>query len=260
MEQRCGLPPPNTIVGVQIHPIRLPMLLDWINIQARTHGRVSVMYANAHAINLAQHNPFFRAALNTATVVFCDGQGLRIGAALLGHPLPERFTPPDWIDQLVRRVAGPNQRVMLIGGLPGVAERAAARMQAWAPTTTFVYEHGYFTLGSAEERLLLERIALIRPQLLLIGMGMPRQELWLQRHMHHLPVGVAMTVGALFDYLAGELPRAPRWVTDSGFEWAARLVVEPQRLWRRYLLGNPYFFWLVLRQRLRERSTHRWKR
>jgi N-acetylglucosaminyldiphosphoundecaprenol N-acetyl-beta-D-mannosaminyltransferase len=96
----------------------------------------------------------------------------------------------------------------------------------------------------------LQAINATSPDILLVGLGMPIQERWLMENWGFVKAKVALPVGALFDYLAGEIPRAPHWMTDHGLEWLGRLIVEPRRLWRRYLLGNPRFLWLVLKQRL----------
>ena len=112
-------------------------------------------------------------------------------------------------------------------------------------------QHGYFDKSpdSVENEAVLQAINATRPDILLVGLGMPLQERWLMENWDRIEAKVALPVGALFDYLAGEFPRAPRWMTDHGLEWLGRLIIEPRRLWRRYLLGNPRFLWQVLKQR-----------
>jgi len=243
------LPAPHSIGGVQVHPIRLTELCAWMMQAVATQQRVAVMYTNAHAVNLAQHDPRFREALNSADVVFCDGQGVRLAAALLGCPLPARFTPPDWIHQLASLCAQRQYRLFLLGAKPGVAEHAARRLQDGFPDLQVTTHHGYFDAGGNEAVLGL--INASGAHVLLVGMGMPLQEQWIRDNLPRLTVNVAMSVGALFDYLGGGVTRGPRWLTDHGFEWLCRLWFEPRRLWRRYLVGNPAFVWLVLRQWLR---------
>ena len=98
---------------------------------------------------------------------------------------------------------------------------------------------------------MVAQINVASPGVLLVGFGMPTQEIWLDANWPDLTVNVALTVGALFDYVAAAVPRAPRWATDNGLEWLGRLLIEPRRLGRRYLVGNPLFVWRVLGQRLR---------
>ena len=249
------LPTAYMIGGVPVHPLRLATLLAWLEQALETRQRAFVAYANVHAINLAQHDAAFRQALTSAEVVFCDGQGLRLGAALLGHALPERFTPPDWIDGLAARCASGGYRVFLLGGRPGVAEIAAQRLRQRHPGLQVAGHHGYFLATPADEAAVLAAIEVFQPDLLLVGLGMPLQECWVAAQRDRIAAPVIMTVGALFDYLAGAVARGPRWLTDNGFEWLCRLWYEPRRLWRRYLLGNPHFGWLVLRQWVNRRGV-----
>jgi N-acetylglucosaminyldiphosphoundecaprenol N-acetyl-beta-D-mannosaminyltransferase len=254
-DQNTALPAAHRIGGVPIHPIRLADLLGWIEQAIRAQQRTIVAYANIHAINLAQRDTSFRQALNSADIVFCDGQGLRLGAALLGHLLPERFTPPDWIDAAAAGCAARAERIFLLGGQPGVALEAACRLRSRHPGLQIAAHHGYFLASPTDEADTLDAIRTFQPALLLVGMGMPLQECWVIAHRDQIAAPVVMTVGALFDYLAGKVARGPRWLTDNGFEWLCRLWYEPQRLWRRYLLGNPAFMLLVARQWYAERRA-----
>lgn len=243
-------PQPRRIDGLPVHPLRLAELLALLEGAIVGDGRLTVFYANVHAANLAQRDAAFRAAYEAADLVFCDGQGLRLGAAILGEPLPERFTPPDWIDALAATCAARGAGLFLLGGRPGVAERAAARLTARHPGLPTGAHHGYFLGSPADEAAALEAVGAFAPAVLLVGMGMPLQERWVAERRAALAAPVVMTVGALFDYLGDSVPRGPRWLTDNGLEWLCRLYYEPRRLWRRYLLGNPSFMLRVLRARL----------
>ncbi|TML25261.1 MAG: WecB/TagA/CpsF family glycosyltransferase, partial [Actinobacteria bacterium] len=114
--------------------------------------------------------------------------------------------------------------------------------------------HGYFDPESPHADRVVEDINASGANLLLVGMGTPKQELWVQRRAEQLDVDVLWTVGALLDYMAGRVPRAPRWLADHGLEWIFRLAMEPQRMWRRYLLGNPIFLSRVMHERQRARA------
>ena len=240
------------ICGVRVHGFTQPQLLDWMTKILQSQQRATVFYANAHAINLAQANPDFRQALNTAQVVFCDGVGVRLAARWLGHPLPQRFTPPDWIGLLATRCAEQGHAMMLLGARPGIAQCAAERLVAQAPGLMTTALHGYFDRHGPDNERVIDAVNASGAQVLLVGMGMPQQELWIQQNRACLNANLVLSVGALFDYLAGTVKRGPRWLTDSGFEWLTRLYYEPARLWRRYILGNPQFLWHVMQQWLRQ--------
>ncbi|MGB0385109.1 MAG: WecB/TagA/CpsF family glycosyltransferase [Ardenticatenaceae bacterium] len=252
--RRVSLPVPHTIAGVKVHPLRLETVLAWIKQAITERQRTTIMYANAYAINLAQRDPAFLHALNQAEITFCDGYGVRLAAELLKQPLPQRFTPPDWIDDLMALCTEHKYRLFLLGAKPGVAANAAHQIQTRFPQLEIATHHGYFSTHGTQNEAVRNKINAASPHILLVGMGMPRQEIWIEqnRHRHNAPVVIA--VGALFDYLAGQIKRGPRWLTDSGGEWLWRLCCEPRRLWRRYLLGNPAFVWLVLREWITKRQ------
>ena len=141
------------------------------------------------------------------------------------------------------------QSVYLLGSEPGVAADAAERLHRWYPPLDVAgTHHGYFELGSEHDERVIEDINARRPDIVLVGMGSPKQELWVQRNAHRVDTDVLWTVGALFDYVSGRVPRAPAWLADNGLEWIFRLAIEPQRMWRRYLLGNPVFVSRVMAQ------------
>jgi N-acetylglucosaminyldiphosphoundecaprenol N-acetyl-beta-D-mannosaminyltransferase len=133
-----------------------------------------------------------------------------------------------------------------------VARQACARLVQTYPRLGVVgTHHGYFEPGSDHDDRVVEDINARSPSILLVGMGTPKQELWVQRNAERLNVDVLWTVGALFDVVSGKVPRAPGWLADNGLEWIFRLAIEPGRMWRRYLLGNPVFIHRVQKARAR---------
>ena len=212
-----------------------------------------VLNVNTHCLNLCHDDPALRGFLNSADVVFCDGAGVMFAARLLGRRIPERITYADWAWRLAAFAEAEGLSLFLLGARPGVAEEAARRLKARHPALPISgVHHGYFdhAAGSPENETVLREIQAARPDLLLVGLGMPLQEHWLMQNRHRIEAGVALTGGAVFDYVSGSLRRGPRLLTDNGFEWLARLLVEPRRLWRRYLFGNPIFLLRILGQRL----------
>jgi len=208
-----------------------------------------VMYANAHVLNQSARNVELRGALESADLVYCDGYGVRLAAKALDAPIPHRMTGADWIWSLAAMCEQTHESVYLLGSEPGVASRAAARLSATFPALEVVgHHHGYFEVDSPHDDRVIEDINARKPSILLVGMGTPKQELWVQANAHRLDVDVLWTVGALFDVVSGKVPRAPGWLADNGLEWIFRLAIEPGRMWRRYLLGNPVFMRRVMSQ------------
>jgi N-acetylglucosaminyldiphosphoundecaprenol N-acetyl-beta-D-mannosaminyltransferase len=209
-----------------------------------------VMYANAHVINEAQARPELLAALHYADLVYCDGYGVRLAARALGLDIPHRMTGADWVWGLATLCEAEGRSVYLLGSEPGVAAEAARRLQRWYPGLQVAgTHHGFFEPGSPHDERVVEDLNAKRPDIVLVGMGTPKQELWVQHNAPRVEAGVLWTVGALFDYVSGRTPRAPGWLADNGLEWIFRLAIEPQRMWRRYLLGNPVFVSRVMAAR-----------
>ena len=219
--------------------------------------RALVMHVNAHGLNLAYRRPWLRETLNSADVVFCDGAGVALAARMLGRPSLKRFTHADEMWRLAEFAQERGLSLFFLGALPGVAERAADRLRERYPGLKIAgVRHGYFdkSAGSPENEAVVAEINAARPNVLVVGFGMSIQERWLRENWDRLDgVNVAMTLGAIFDYVSGELKRGPRLLVDHGLESVARLIVEPRRLWRRYVVGNPLFLLRVLKQRLAQR-------
>jgi N-acetylglucosaminyldiphosphoundecaprenol N-acetyl-beta-D-mannosaminyltransferase len=244
------------ILGVGVDPIGVEELHARIGRLIRGGGHALVLNVNAHALNLAYRDPTLREVFDRADIVFCDGAGIMLAARMLGGSIPERITYADWIWELAEFAEAEGFSLFLLGARPGVTKGAAERLrERFEGLRIAGVRHGYFdrVAGSAENEAVVEEINASRPDILVVGFGMPLQERWLAENWEKIDARVALTGGAVFDYVSGELRRGPRILTDHGFEWLARLLVEPGRLWRRYILGNPVFLLRVLRQVARER-------
>lgn len=245
------LPAPVELCGAPVHPVTLDRTLGFIEASIRMRRQAMVLNVNAHAVEVANRDPRFREILWSAPLVFCDGKGVQWAARLLGTPLPERFTPPDWIHRLTSTCAREGWGMFLLGGAPGVADEAADFLRVRHPGLSVHAHHGYFEKAGPQNDEVVRLINTSGARVLLVGFGMPLQEYWISENLPVLGPRVALSVGALLDYLAGRVYRAPDWMTRSGFEWLARLLVEPRRLWRRYLIGNTRFIARVASRRIR---------
>ena len=201
-----------------------------------------VMYANAHVLNQTHLVPELRRILRTSDLVYCDGYGVRLAARLLDVESPHRMTGADWIWDLAALCEQRELSLYLLGSDHGIAARAGTQLQVRHPGLRIAgTHHGYFDPDSPHGERVLEDIEATQPDIVLIGMGSPKQELWADAVADRCDSPVLWTVGALFDYVSGQVPRAPSWLADNGWEWIFRLAVEPRRMWKRYLLGNPAF-------------------
>lgn len=239
-----------TILGVPVHILTREVLLWQVSCFVGAQRRAQVMYANAHTLNMAFQQPALRHAMQQADLVYCDGFGVKVGAQLLGTAMPERMTGADWIYDLCTVCRQRSYSLYLLGGRDGFAASAAGLLRERYPGLQILGTHqGYFEHDGEENRLLVEEINALQPDILLVGLGTPLQELWIARNAERLEVPVIWAVGALMDFVVGRLPRAPQWMLNHGLEWLGRLLAEPRRLWKRYVIGNPIFLWRVLKQR-----------
>ena len=207
-----------------------------------------LVLANAHTLNLAYDDPAYRRVLQTASLVLRDGVGVELAMRLAGQRPHHNFVGTDFVPHLLAALGRRELRVFLFGAEPGVADAAARALVRQAPNVRVV--------GTAAGRGAFARVVQLvraaRPHVLLVALGNPLQERWIHDNLARLGVPLSIGVGALFDYLAGRVRRAPGWMLQLRAEWLFRLVVEPRRLWRRYLMGNPRFVWRVFRSRRRE--------
>lgn len=239
------------IFGVRVHALTVEELHRAFADVIDNDRQALVLNVNVHCLNLAYDRPWLVEFLNRADLVYCDGEGVVLGARLLNQQLPGRITLADWLWELADFAQARDYSLYFLGAREGVAHKAAQRLQERFPNLRIGTHHGYFdkTPGSAENERIIELVNDSRPEILIIGFGMPLQEEWLLANWPKLNAHIVIAGGAIFDFISGELKRAPRWMNDNGMEWLGRLLIEPRRLWQRYVVGNPLFVARVLRER-----------
>jgi N-acetylglucosaminyldiphosphoundecaprenol N-acetyl-beta-D-mannosaminyltransferase len=208
---------------------------------------------NLHSIYLFARDSQFRRFYAEARTVHIDGMSLVYIARLFGFPVrrEHRVTYLDWIFPLMETSAQRGWRVFYLGGKPGVAEKASQRLKQRFPELHLDTHHGYFEKTTAENDLVVEKINSYRPNILMVGMGMPIEEHWVLNNSSRIHPCVIMVPGACFDYIAGAVAMPPRWMGRIGLEWLFRLASEPRRLWRRYLVEPWYILVLIVKELFR---------
>jgi N-acetylglucosaminyldiphosphoundecaprenol N-acetyl-beta-D-mannosaminyltransferase len=210
----------------------------------------TVFTPNVDHIVLAETDLRFREAYRRAALSLVDGQPVRWTARLLGAPLPSKISGSDLARPLLVRAAQSGFRVFFLGGAPGVAEAARSKLEAEVPELLVCGTDAPKVDMSAPKETRAEIVARLRdarPDLVLVCMGAPKQELLATELAHAFPEAVFVCVGAAIDFLAGTARRAPSWMSRAGLEWAYRLAKEPRRLWRRYLVQDPKYVAVVAR-------------
>lgn len=243
--------PSYKLLGVRVDALTEEGLSELIREAAAGNRRSLVLNHNLHSLYFYHHDPAIRKLYDRADHVHVDGMPLVWAGRLLGYPLTRenRLTSVDWLPSVLRSCARDGLRVFFLGSKPGVPERATARFLEDAPELRVRTHHGYFDAapGSPENERVLREINDYRPHVLMVGMGMPRQERWILDNLDSLRATTIWNLGAFMDYAAGAVPTPPRWMARLGFEWLARLAAEPDRLWRRYLLEPPFALGLLAR-------------
>ncbi len=238
------------ILGVRVHRITMGEALNEIARLVESGGEHYVVTVNPEFVMTARRWPGFRRVLNAADLSLPDGIGLVLASRFLGMPVPERVAGSDLVPRLAGIAAERGWGLFLLGAAPGVADRAADALRSRFPRLRIA---GTFA-GSPRpehEGEILPLIQEAKPEILLVAYGAPAQEMWIARNLPRVHVPLAMGVGGVFDFLAGEKKRAPMWARRIGVEWLFRLAQEPRR-WRRQL-ALPRFALLVAMEWMRRK-------
>lgn len=245
-----SVPAAISIRKIQLTNLAMDDVLNALHAAVVKKVATRVAFVNADCVNIAARDHGYLADLQAMDWVFADGIGVKLAGQLLQQPVRANVNGTDLFPRLCEEMAREGRRLFLLGAAPGVAQAAGNWALSTYPGLVLAgTHHGYY---SADELpALLEGIRLAQADVLLVGMGAPRQERWIQAHAAATGATVVMGVGGLFDYYAGNIPRAPLWMRRSGLEWLFRLLQEPRRLARRYLIGNWIFMMRVIGDRLR---------
>ncbi|GAB4499065.1 MAG: WecB/TagA/CpsF family glycosyltransferase [Anaerolineales bacterium] len=238
------------ISGIQIADCDKQALLNQVFDWAKQPQPRTILYVNAHCLNLAARLPDYRTRLQQADLVYADGISVVWASRFLGQPRLHKITGRDWINDFSAQAAQKAIKMFILAGQPGIAERAAHHLQShWHNLNIVGTADGYFSTRTESETL--QHIAATAPDVLFVGRGSPLQEHWIAANRPRLNVPVVWAVGALFDYVAGIEKPVPMWMNRLALEWLWRLLINPRDKWRRYLLGNPEFVVRVFIERLR---------
>ena len=242
------------IGGIEIDKYSFDEVLENIANHILGKGKPSyVVTPNAQHIISLQKDNRFREIYRKAFLVVPDGVSLLWSAKFLQTPLNGRVNGTDLFERLCEVAQEKGLKVFLLGGRPGAAEKAKETLQKRLPGIQIVGTHcpPYgFESQEKEVALINTKIKAAAPDILFVGLGAPKQEYWIHDNYQELGVPISVGIGVSFELVANMVQRAPIWMQKWGLEWLFRLIVEPKRLWKRYIMGNPQFLWLVLMQRL----------
>jgi N-acetylglucosaminyldiphosphoundecaprenol N-acetyl-beta-D-mannosaminyltransferase len=242
------------LLGLRIDNLTMDQALQRI-VDSAMHSATApttalhVAFVNADCANIAYRDLHYRAVLRRAGLVLADGIGLKLAGRLLGRDVRENVNGTDLFPRLCQMLEQHTLSLYLLGARPGVARAVAAWVEQHYPQLPLAgYRDGYFVVE--ELPAVIAAIQATGARVLLVALGAPRQDVWLAEHLTECGAAVGIGVGGLFDFYSGRLPRAPLWMREVGMEWSFRLLIEPRRMWRRYIVGNNLFLWRVLLERL----------
>ena len=245
------------IGSIWIDQITLMEALDSIERLVDSRRGGAVFTPNVDHLVTAESDAALREAYATADLALVDGMPVVWASRLLGTPLPERISGADLTPILLERAAHRGLRVYLFGALPGVADKAAERLRDRGIVVAGTASPVVGLTAQPDEDEIVAQISAARPDLVLVALGSPKQELFIHRNARQLAPAVCIGVGATLDFLAGTVRRAPRWMSRAGLEWLFRLIQEPRRLARRYLWNDPRFAFIVWKTLQAPRATRR---
>jgi N-acetylglucosaminyldiphosphoundecaprenol N-acetyl-beta-D-mannosaminyltransferase len=237
-------PPVLHFFGIAVTNTKMDEAVDWMVKRVQNRITTFIAFVNPDCLNIAYGHENYRQVLSQADRVLPDGIGINLGCRMMGVSLLANINGTDLFPRLCERAAAEGLSLFLLGARPGVAEAVARNMQERFPGLAIAgVQDGYF--NPEETGRVIDAINRSQADILLVAFGAPKQEQWLAEHHDTLKPWVRVGVGGLFDFYSGRFPRAPIWMREIGMEWAWRLLQEPSRMWRRYLIGNPLFLYRV---------------
>ncbi|WP_194867983.1 WecB/TagA/CpsF family glycosyltransferase [Pseudoalteromonas sp. PPB1] len=249
----ASTPSSSELFGIPFSNTRMQAAVDWVvkgSAETGTQGCQSAYYINVNSVNLSAGNAQLYQVLQNSDRNFIDGSGMRIAARKAGMNLADNNNGTDMLPGLCQAAAENQRSLFLLGAQPGVAHKAAANLRQQYPGLRIAgVHHGYFD----DDDQVVDCINQSGADIVLVALGSPRQELWIDNNKHKLQAQCALAVGGLFDFFSGNIARAPMWMRELGLEWVWRLIQEPKAKFNRYVLGNPIFLFrvYVLQQALR---------
>ena len=244
--------PATRILGIPISTINIAVAVSTILAWVDTHSSQYICVRDVHGIMLGQNDPALTDIHFRAGLITPDGMPLVWILKARGYKDTGRVCGADLVAALCRASQESGARHYLYGGKPGVGERMAAELVRLFPALQIVgcSTPPFRPLTPDEDAIATEQIAAARPDIVWVGLSTPKQEYWMRDHLGRIPGATLIGVGAAFDFYTGDVKRAPSWMQGSGLEWLHRLLHEPRRLWRRYLILAPNFVFLVCRNKM----------
>lgn len=229
-------------------------LIETILVSAREKEKKLILNMNTYGVVTYLKNEKYAEIIGKADIIYSDGWGPVIASHSLEEKLTERVNVGDFIYELFDSTQVQKLSIYLLGGRARLLKKAVSVIRKKYPLIKIEgYHHGFFTKKT--ESKILKDIKKTNPNIVFVGMGLPKQEFWIENNWKYLPNSIYMGVGSVFEYIAGKR-RAPVWMRNNGFEWLYRFFQEPKRLWKRYTLDNIFFIYMFLKGFINRRAKN----
>lgn len=241
--------------GVKIHKTSLANAIKQIEDFIRSDKKSQVCVTNVYSVVMMQKDEKFKEANNLSSLSVADSMPIIWVSRLFSESLPERIAGMDLFYEFCKVASRENYKFFFLGSTEDTLNKMCLSLKKQFPKLQIVgtYSPPYKENFSDKENLeIIEKVNKKNPDIVWVGMTCPKQEKWIYQNLKKLNVKVAIGIGAVFDFVAGNVKRAPKWMQKIGLEWFWRLIREPKRLWKRYLIGNTIFIWLVLKELFRK--------
>ena len=242
----------QTILDLKISNVDVPLLHNYIQQSIQNKRRVRIGNLNINAANIGYENQWYKNYVNSCDIVFCDGKGIQLGLYILKKRIPDHKTYHTWPFELASFCEEKGYNLFLLGSKKGIGKKALENLLFQCPKLKVKTHHGYFDKSSEENEVVIKKINNFKTDILIVGFGMPEQEKWLLNNINNINAYIFLNGGAYLDWISGNKQQAPTWITKSGFEWFYRLIKEPKKLFRRYVIGNPKFILRIIKERIKK--------
>ncbi len=240
------------IFGVPIDDYTPAEFVSQLEVLIERKGQGLVCPVNIDMLNQCYKNKWLHSFISNADLIQAESSGVLLGAKLKGKPLSGKVVSNEIIYKLAKRWESKPYSIYFLGGPEGQSEAAKAKLQVKYPDFKIVGGHrGHLTVKESEQ--VIKEINSAKPDILMVGFGCPAQEEWIDKYRSKLSVPLIWAIGNITSYVAGTVSTAPQWMKNFGLEWLHRFLLEPKRMWKRYLIGNPLFIFRVLWGKVRDR-------
>jgi N-acetylglucosaminyldiphosphoundecaprenol N-acetyl-beta-D-mannosaminyltransferase len=235
------------LLDIHFDNISIKDAVDLIFTATQSKTQKLISFINAHCLNIATQDEEYRHILQKNNHIFPDGSGVNLACKMIGHEVLENVNGTDMLPLICQRATVEKKSIFLLGAEEKVALEMKIKLQSQFPNLKISGEHHGFFDFEQESDGIIKTINDSQTDILLIGFGTPIQEKWMAKNAAKINSKVLIGVGGLFDFYSGRKPRAPLFLRKHGLEWCYRFYLEPQRLFKRYIIGNPLFIWRVLK-------------